>query len=193
MLSQWKLPLFKGLAVAMLLKMVINSFLSHYAEGLFVLFCSILRERDRNPSSCCCSGSSSFPELFDFCCTSANFSTRQGSSKTNRGCAASASSHRNGRAMGQRTTMGRVCLQPPGPCSPLSSAAGPANPAWTWRYRRHPSLQAGHHRCPTRRAQSISPLPPASLLSCICIPSGLAMWCVLFAPGSYHIAISYFN
>lgn len=54
MLSQWKLPLFKGLAVAMLLKMVINSFLSHYAEGLFVLFCSILRERDRNPSSCCC-------------------------------------------------------------------------------------------------------------------------------------------
>lgn len=29
--------------------------------------------------------------------------------------------------------------------------------------------------------------------ACTCIPFGLAMWCVPFALGSYHIAISYFN
>lgn len=33
--------------------MAIDSFLSRYAEGLFVLFCSILRARDRNPSRRC--------------------------------------------------------------------------------------------------------------------------------------------
>lgn len=94
MLSQWKLPLFKGLAVFMLLKMAINSFSSHYAEGLFVLFCSILRERDRSPSSCCCRAVPPSRASLSSAAHQPNFSTWQCSRKTDRSCAAPADSAR---------------------------------------------------------------------------------------------------
>lgn len=165
MLSQWKLPLFKGLAVAMLLKMAINSFLSHYAEGLFVLFCSILRERDRNPSSCC---RPAVPPSQNYRSSAAHQPTSaQGKAavKLTHGSAASASSQRNGRGTGQRSSTGCVNMWPPGPRSPLSSAAGPG---WTCRHGGHHGRQAGHRRCPMLWAPRVGPLSS-------CQPSVLAV------------------
>lgn len=90
MLSQWKLPLFKGLAATTFLKMAINSFLSHLCRRSIRVVLFVSQRAWQESLELLLSGSSSFPRLFEFCCTSANFNTWQRSRKTDRGCAAPA-------------------------------------------------------------------------------------------------------
>jgi len=146
----------------MLLKMAINSFLSHYAEGLVVLFCSILSERDRNPSSCGCRAvppSQNYPSS----------AARQPASALGKAAAKPAA------VVLPPLSRAGVAGPAPGPRSPPSSAAGPAEPDWTRGYRWHHSPRARHYCCPALRARRAGPLPPAGLPTWSCGPFGLAM------------------
>lgn len=136
------------------------------------MFCSILRERDRNPSSCCCRA---VPPSQNYWSSAAHqLTSAHDKAAVKRSSAVLLLLSRTG-TEGQR---GRAA--PQDVCARSRQARAPRGPPQRGR-----QIQDG---CPMLRARRVGPLQ-----SCVCIPFGLAMGCVLFALGSYHIAISYFN